>query len=63
MEDKIKEQDNTRYYNDITDYETEDNNTDNENNKTRISKYMTIIIVLMLLLLGTLVFLNKYYNG
>ena len=34
-----------------------------DKNKERRSKYMTIIIILMVVLLGILVFLNKYYNG
>ena len=34
-----------------------------EQNKSRLSRTMTIIIVLMVLLFGLMVFLNNYYNG
>jgi hypothetical protein len=38
-------------------------NPDYERSKKRLSKTMTIIIVLIVLLFGLLVFLNKYFKG
>ena len=51
MEDKIKDMQDTQ------------ENADHEKNKAKLSKYMTVIIVLMVIIFGVLVFLNKYYNG
>jgi hypothetical protein len=38
-------------------------NMDYEQSKARLSKAMTIIIVLVVLLFGLLIFLNKYFKG
>ena len=43
--------------------EIEQDNDEDVNNKAKLSKQMTIIIVLLAILFGLLVFLNKYYNG
>ena len=34
-----------------------------ERNKTKLSKTMTILIIVILVLVGFLIFLNKYFNG
>ena len=54
---------NDEIYNDTSDEETEDSNAKYEKNKARLSRNMTIILVLMAILFGILVFLNKYFNG
>ena len=56
MEDKIKDVQDTQE-------NLEQDNADYENNKAKLSKYMTVIIVLMVIIFGVMVFLNKYYNG
>ena len=57
------EQDDDVYNNAATDYNIEEDYAEYAKNKARTSKYMTIIIVLMIILLGILLFLNKYYTG
>ncbi|MDR0575108.1 MAG: DUF2007 domain-containing protein [Tannerella sp.] len=42
---------------------TEKDNAEYEKNKSRLSKMMTIILVLLVVLLGVIILLNKYYNG
>ena len=44
-------------------YEAEDKYDEIENSKSKLSKYMTIIIIMMVILFSLLVFLNKYFNG
>ena len=50
-------------YDSIAEGETEEYDTRRAENKARLSKNMTIILVLMFILFGILVFLNKYFNG
>ena len=64
----IASDDEREYCNNVRDSVTsddiiEEDNTIYANNKAKLSKNMTIILVLMVILFGILVFLNKYYNG
>ena len=58
----------------MQDYQEEIDNTENQEltekeiaefkkNKARLSRTMTIMIIILLLLFGTLVVMNKYFNG
>ena len=59
----IADNDNITEDDESEDSEIEQDNDEDVNKKAKLSKHMTIIIVLMAILFGLLVFLNKYYNG
>ena len=61
---ELQEQDYTGGNNTITDDRAiEDIAAGYEKRKAKLSKQMTIILVLMIILFGILVFMNNYYNG
>ena len=60
--------------NDIQDYQEESDNMENQElteeeiaeyqkNKAKLSRTMTFIILIIVLLLGLLIIMNKYFNG
>lgn len=42
---------------------SEKDNAEYEQNKSGLSKMMTILLILIVVLLGVIILLNKYYNG
>ena len=44
-------------------YMSSDNNTEYEQNKAKMSRNLTVIGVLILIVVGIIIFLNKYYSG
>ena len=69
LQESVTTQDNTDIF-DNSNYENEDNPeyteeeiADFEKRKAKLSRTMTIFIILTILFFGLLVLLNKYFNG
>ena len=55
--------DDDRNYDEISEEEADIDNDEMARRKAKLSKQMTLILIILAILFGILVFLNKYFNG
>ena len=61
--DDEAEYDDDRFNDETSEEETAIDNEELAKKKAKLSRQMTVILIIMAMLFGILVFLNKYYNG